>query len=54
MSLFDHLVRAHKQRWRHCEAERIRGLEINDQLDFGGLLDWTSPTLFDHLVGNGK
>jgi hypothetical protein len=24
---------------RHGEAERLRGFEINDQLDFGGLLD---------------
>src|SRR5262245_58898947 len=36
---FDHLVGANKQSSRHSEAERLRGLEVDDQLDFGGLLD---------------
>jgi hypothetical protein len=35
----DHLVGATEQRQRHGEAERFRGLEIDDQLDFRGLLD---------------
>ena len=32
--LFDHLVGAGKQRGRNSEAERVRGLEVNDQLEF--------------------
>jgi hypothetical protein len=35
----DHLVGATEQRQRHGEAERFRGLEIDDQLDFRGPLD---------------
>jgi hypothetical protein len=30
---------ADKQSGWHSKAERLRGLEIDDQLDFGGLLD---------------
>ena len=33
--LFDHLVGGGEQRRRHCEAERLRGLEIDRQLEFG-------------------
>jgi hypothetical protein len=36
--LFDYLVGAHEQRWRHLEAERLGGLHINDQLDLRGLM----------------
>src|ERR1035437_992615 len=35
VSLFDHLGRAGKQRVRHGEAERLGGLEIDDQLELG-------------------
>ena len=38
--LFDHLVGERKQRRRHFEAERLSGLEVNDELEFGGLHDW--------------
>src|SRR5262249_40413067 len=31
-SLFDHLIRARKERRRYCETERLRGLEIDGQL----------------------
>jgi hypothetical protein len=36
---FDHLVGATEQRQRDREAERPGRLEIDDQLDLGGLLD---------------
>src|SRR5207248_9640560 len=35
----DHLVRAGEDRERHGEAERLGGLEIDHQLEFGGLFD---------------
>jgi hypothetical protein len=38
--LFDHLVDAGEQRRRHGQAKRLRGLEIDDQIEFGRLLDW--------------
>jgi hypothetical protein len=38
-TLFDHLVGAGEQRQRHGEAERPGGLEVDDQLDLGGLLN---------------
>ena len=28
-----------EQRWRHIKAERLRGLEVDDNLEFRGLLD---------------
>jgi len=37
--LFDDLVGAGEDRWRHCKAERLRGLEVDDQLEPGWLLD---------------
>src|SRR5262249_7140467 len=36
--LFDHLVGSGDNREWHFETERPRGLEIDDQLDFGELL----------------
>jgi hypothetical protein len=38
--LLDHLVGAAKQRNRKGDTERPSGLQVDDQLDFGRLLDW--------------
>ena len=38
--LLDHLVGAVKQCWRHDEAERIRGFEVDHQLILGRRLRW--------------
>ena len=35
----DDLVGAGEDRWRHGEAERLRGLEVDHQLEFRRLLD---------------
>jgi hypothetical protein len=37
--LFNHLVGALRQRLRDFQAERLRGVEVDDQLELGGLLD---------------
>jgi hypothetical protein len=34
---FDHLVGNGQQCWGHREAQRPRGLEVDDQFVFGGL-----------------
>jgi hypothetical protein len=46
----DHLVGAGKQRWRDRQAERRRGLEIDDDLELIGLLDRQLPKLARELV----
>jgi 2-polyprenyl-6-methoxyphenol hydroxylase-like FAD-dependent oxidoreductase len=35
----DHLIRAQQQRRRDRQTEGLRGLEVDDQLEFGRLLD---------------
>src|SRR2546428_542690 len=37
-SLPDHLVRQDEEGRRNCQVESLRGLEVDDQLEFGGLL----------------
>jgi hypothetical protein len=37
--LLDDLVRSHQDGLRDRQAERLRGLEIDDELELGGLLD---------------
>src|SRR5438067_10863554 len=49
---FDNLVRAGEQRWRHGEAERVGGLQIDHQLELGRLLNRQigRPGAFEDLV----
>jgi hypothetical protein len=35
MSLFDYFIGALQERLRDSEAKRLRGLEVDDQLEFG-------------------
>jgi hypothetical protein len=37
--LFDHLVRAQQHRLRDCDSQRLRGLEVDEQLEPRGLFD---------------
>src|SRR5207244_6984734 len=37
--LFNHLVGARKQRWRHLDAERLGGFGVDHQLELARLLD---------------
>jgi hypothetical protein len=45
-SLFDNLVGARKQRHGQVEAQRLGSLEIDDNFEFGGLLDWKITRIF--------
>src|SRR5438046_2159198 len=38
-SLFDHLVRTEQQRRWYCEADRVGGFHVDDQLEVGRLID---------------
>ena len=38
-TLFDHLIGAREQHRRDCEAERLGGDQIDDQIELGRLLD---------------
>ena len=38
--LLDHLVSAGEQSRRHGKAKRLRGDQVNDQIEFCRLLDW--------------
>src|SRR5436190_10323123 len=38
--LFDHLVSKLLKMQRHIQAERFGGIEVDDEFEFGGLLDW--------------
>jgi hypothetical protein len=38
--LFDDLVGKREQLVRDCEAERLRGRKVDDEIELGRLLDW--------------
>src|SRR3954447_14850129 len=38
--LFDHLISSSAYRLCDCQAKRLCGREIDDQLKFGGLINW--------------
>ena len=44
--LFDDLISARKERMRHSEAQRLGGLEVDHQLEFGRILHWKVGGLF--------
>src|SRR5205823_2493706 len=50
---FDHLVGAGEKGLRHRQAERLRGLNVDDQLELGRLLDRQIGRLgaFEDLAG---
>ena len=52
--LFDHLVGAGKQCWRHDETDGLRRLEIDDQFELSRLFDWQIAGFgsFSNLVGH--
>ena len=54
--LVDQLVRAVEQLWRHLEAERFCGLEVDDQLVFCRLLNWQirRASSLENLIDVGR
>jgi hypothetical protein len=44
--LFDYFVDTAKQGNRHCDAECLRCLEVDNELDFRCLLDWQVGRFF--------
>ena len=46
ISLVDHLIGSGKQRPRNCEAQRLRGREIDEQLEIGRLHYWKVSRFF--------
>ena len=52
--LFDHLVGAGKECWRHDEPDGLRRLEIDDQFELSRLFDWQIAGFgsFSNLVGH--
>ena len=43
--LFNHLVDAGEDRWRDRQSQRVSGFAIDDQLEFGRLLNRQIPRL---------
>ena len=44
--LLDHLVGGRESIQRDIDAEHLGGLEVDDELEFRGLLDWNICRLF--------
>src|SRR4051794_34401405 len=51
--LFDHVVGAGEERWRHGDPERLCGLQVDDECDFGRLLNGEigRPLTFEYPSG---
>jgi len=45
LTLLDHLIRAEQQRGWDGKPESLGGLEVDDELELGGLLDGRSAGL---------
>src|SRR5262249_30077680 len=52
--LFDHLIGTVLHRLRHGNAERLGGLEVDEQLDFRDLLDGQISRLVAPKYSSGK
>src|SRR5207247_9675913 len=55
--LFNHLVGNSKHAWGNRQAERLGGLEVDDELELAGLLHWQIRRLgtfqyFVHITGS--
>jgi len=55
VALFDHLIRPLQERLGDGQAEGLGGLEVDDQLELGGLLDrevtwFGAPENFSHVM----
>jgi hypothetical protein len=52
--LFDHFVGADEQRRGHVDAEQLGHLQVDDELELGGLLDRQVGRIVAALAGRGS